>query len=97
MVNIIFVCDGEIPTNKSNVSCNWLPFLTAYFTKLKVKLVHVLKFKKLKFQEFTRKLALDARKILLFQVFQLETSSNYVFQSFPRISFKADYFLGFPG
>ena len=58
--------------------------------------MHVLKLKKLKFQEFTRKLALEARKIL-FQVFQLETSSNYVFQSFPGISFKTDYFLGFPG
>ena len=33
---------GKCLKSQSNVSCNWLPFPTAYFAKLKIKLVHLL-------------------------------------------------------
>ena len=64
---------GKCLQTQSNVSYNWLPLLTEYFAKLKIKLVHLLKTKLLKLQECTGQLTIDTRKTLFFQVFQVET------------------------
>ena len=58
---------------QNNVIKNSLQFLTAYFAKLKIKLVHLLKTEPLKLQDCIRKLAMDTKITLFSQVFLLET------------------------
>ena len=75
MVNyILLVCNRKLLQTQSHVSYNYLPFLTAYFAKLKIKLVDLLKIKQLKLQECTSKLTTDTSKALFLQVFQVETN-----------------------
>ena len=50
---------GKCLQIQSNVSYNWPPILPAYFAKLNIKLVHLLKTKLLKLQGCTRTLAID--------------------------------------
>ena len=78
-----------------NVSYDWLPFLISYFTKLKIKPVHLLKTTLLKLQECTRKL--QTQENYYFSRLGRNKIKVNVFLGFPRKSFKSDYFPGFPG
>ena len=75
---------------QSNISCNWLTFLTTYFSKLTIKLVHLLKTKLLKLQKCTRLLPIDTKNII-FPGFPGRKKP-----SSPGKSLKSNYFPGFP-